>query len=60
VTKDTVYVGVKDAKEKFEAWRQDYIDWGPHSSLDNLTPNQYFEEQEARLKRGLFTIITGI
>ena len=40
------FLSLEDAKEKIEAWRQDYNDWRPHSSLDNLTPRQYLEEQK--------------
>jgi putative transposase len=39
------FLSFEDAKEKIESWRQDYNDWRPHSSLDNLTPRQYLEEQ---------------
>jgi len=39
------FLSLEDAREKIEAWRQDYNEWRPHSSLDNLTPRQYIEEQ---------------
>nr|WP_256478906.1 integrase core domain-containing protein [Legionella sp. 27cVA30] len=32
---------IRDAKNKIEEWRQDYNDFRPHSSLNNLTPNQF-------------------
>ncbi|WP_370569554.1 integrase core domain-containing protein [Legionella sp. MW5194] len=32
---------MEDAKRKIEEWRQDYNDFRPHSSLNNLTPNQF-------------------
>lgn len=35
------FLSLEDAKEKIEAWRKDYNEWRPHSSLDNLTPMQY-------------------
>jgi putative transposase len=38
------FLSLEDATEKIEAWRRDYNDWRPHSSLDNLTPRQYLEE----------------
>ena len=41
------FLSLEDAKEKIEAWRQDYNDWRPHSSLDNLTPRQYLEGQKS-------------
>jgi putative transposase len=39
------FLSLEDAREKIEAWRKDYNEWRPHSSLDNLTPMQYREEQ---------------
>ncbi len=39
------FLSLEDAREKIEAWRQDYNEWRPHSSFDNLTPRQYIEEQ---------------
>jgi putative transposase len=41
------FLSLEDAREKIEAWRQDYNDWRPHSSLDNLTPSQYHKEQDS-------------
>lgn len=35
------FLSLKDAKEKIEAWRCDYNEFRPHSSLDNLTPMEY-------------------
>jgi putative transposase len=35
------FLSLEDAREKIEAWRRDYNEWRPHSSLDNLTPVQY-------------------
>ena len=42
------FLSLQDAREKIEEWRRDYNEWRPHSSLDNLTPSQYLEEQDAR------------
>ena len=28
-------------QRKIESWRLDYKDFGPHSSLNNMTPNEY-------------------
>jgi putative transposase len=47
------FLSLDDAKEKIEAWRRDYNDWRPHSSLDNLTPNQYHKEQDSRERPSL-------
>lgn len=32
------FLSLDDARDKIEAWRQDYNEYRPHSSLDNLTP----------------------
>ena len=42
------FLSLEDAREKIEEWRGDYNDWRPHSSLDNLTPNEYLEKQDTR------------
>ena len=40
------FLSLEDAREKIEAWRRDYNEWRPHSSLDNLSPRQYLKEYE--------------
>jgi len=40
------FLSLDDARKKIEAWRREYNEWRPHSSLDNLTPRQYLEEQK--------------
>jgi putative transposase len=52
------FLSLEDAKEKIEDWRQDYNDWRPHSSLDNLTPSQYLEKHEIE-KGSVFPILAG-
>ena len=39
------FLSIEDAREKIEAWRNDYNQWRPHTSLGNLTPRQYAEKQ---------------
>ena len=47
------FVSLKDAKTKIEAWRRDYNQRRPHSSLGNLTPNEFAtHRQEDRTVRG--------
>lgn len=36
-----LFFGVVDAREKLEAWRQDYNLVRPHSSLEHLTPREF-------------------
>jgi putative transposase len=35
---------LQQAKEEIEKWRQDYNSYRPHSSLNNLTPNEFFDK----------------
>jgi putative transposase len=35
------FLSLDDAQEKVEAWRQDYNEYRPHSSLGNLTPRDF-------------------
>jgi putative transposase len=44
------FLSIEDAREKIEAWRREYNEWRPHSSLDNLTPSQYLEEHHAQAR----------
>jgi len=37
------FLSLEDAKEKIEAWRVEYNEFRPHSSLDNLTPAEFIE-----------------
>ena len=37
------FLSMEDAVEKIEGWREEYNGFRPHSSLDNLTPNQGIE-----------------
>lgn len=35
------FLSLDDAKKKIEAWRREYNEFRPHSSLGNLTPEQF-------------------
>ncbi len=37
------FFSLEDAQEKFDVWREDYNGFRPHSSLGDLTPNQFIE-----------------
>lgn len=41
------FLSLEDAREKIEAWRQDYNTFRPHSSLDNLTPTEFSNYHQA-------------
>lgn len=47
------FVTIDDARDKIEAWRQDYNRNRPHSSLRNLTPHEFARQgQETRSSEG--------
>ena len=35
-----------DAKEKIETWRMEYNQYRPHSSLDDLTPEEFYQQHQ--------------
>lgn len=37
------FLSLEDAVEKIEAWRNDYNEYRPHSSLNDLTPAEFIE-----------------
>jgi putative transposase len=41
------FLSIEDAKKKIEAWRIDYNQFRPHSSLDNMTPSEYANSRVA-------------
>lgn len=38
------FLSIDDARKKVEAWRRDYNGFRPHSSLENLTPEQFRDQ----------------
>ena len=41
-----IFYTLDDAKEIIEAWREEYNNWRPHSSLGNLSPVEYKEKNK--------------
>lgn len=41
------FLSIEDAKAKIEAWRVDYNQRRPHSSLGHLTPNEYAQQRQS-------------
>jgi len=41
------FASMADAQAKIEAWRIDYNQRRPHSSLGHLTPNEFAEQRQA-------------
>ncbi|WP_432422796.1 IS3 family transposase [Zobellia alginiliquefaciens] len=40
------FFSLEDAQEKFDIWREDYNGFRPHSSLGDMSPNEYIEKNE--------------
>jgi hypothetical protein len=38
------FLSLEDATEKIEAWRTEYNEFRPHSSLNDLTPAEFIEQ----------------
>lgn len=45
------FLSMEDARDKIEAWRRDYNEYRPHSSLGDMTP-AYFAEISALKEAG--------
>jgi len=43
------FTSIADAQAKIDAWRVDYHQRRPHSSLGHLTPNEYAEQRPHRI-----------
>lgn len=43
---ETLFGGLRHARQLIEAWRDDYNHHRPHTSLDRLTPREYFNRSE--------------
>lgn len=38
------FYSLEEAKEEIEKWRLDYNEYRPHSSLEDLTPNEFMKQ----------------
>jgi len=45
------FLSIEDAKLKLEAWRRDYNEFRPHSSLDNMTPAEFAGQLSIRANK---------
>ncbi len=51
------FLSIEDAQDKLEAWRVDYNEYRPHSSLDNMTPAEFAGQLSIRTnKAGILTL----
>ena len=40
------FLSLEDAQEKFDIWKEDYNSFRPHSSLGDISPNEYIKQNE--------------
>ena len=40
------FLSLEDAQQKLDVWKEDYNSYRPHSSLGNLTPNEFIENSQ--------------
>jgi putative transposase len=51
------FLSIEDVQEKLEAWRMDYNEFRPHSSLGNMTPSDFARSLSEGVKEaGLLTL----
>jgi putative transposase len=53
------FLSLEDARDKIEAWRIEYNEFRPHSSLGDLTPTEYAEQFCAASQSQKSTLLTG-
>jgi len=52
-------LSMEDAREKIEKWRRDYNEFRPHSSLGDLTPQQFVDKYKGRLRSQKTPFLAG-
>jgi putative transposase len=50
---DNWFMNLRDAQDIVETWRQDYNTARPHSSLNDLTPQEFYEKEQEKLQLNL-------
>ena len=53
------FLSIADAQAKIEAWRRDYNEVRPHSSLGDLTPREFIEESQEQ-RTGWLRVCAGL
>jgi putative transposase len=43
------FLSIEDAREKIENWRKDDNVFRPHSSLENMTPNEFTKQSHKKV-----------
>jgi len=47
-----IFANLRDAQSKLDAWRKDYNEHRPHSSIDNMTPFEFAAHYKNRASEG--------
>jgi putative transposase len=42
------FLSMEDAREKISEWKEEYNTFRPHSSLEDLTPDEFIEKQQKK------------
>ena len=50
---DNWFMSMSHARETIETWRLDYNDTRPHSSLNDLTPKEFFDKEQEKFQLNL-------
>jgi len=53
------FLSMEDSREKIEKWRKDYNEFRPHSSLGDLTPQQFLDKFSTRIKGQKTPLLAG-
>ena len=53
------FLSMEDARQKIEAWRIEYNEFRPHSSLGDLTPQQFARQNSERSQRQESLLLAG-
>lgn len=47
------FMSLSHARDVVEAWRVDYNETRPHSSLNDMTPNEFINKEQEKLQLNL-------
>ena len=53
------FLSMEDAQEKIEKWQRDYNEFRPHSSLGDLTPQQFIDKYKNSLRGQKTPVLAG-
>lgn len=54
------FLSLEDARDKIEEWRIEYNEFRPHSSLENLTPQEFIEQFRAGPRSQKSLLLAGL